>query len=111
MLVEDCHTTTSSEKQKFKRVNANHMFHFRSMADLLSKFRIKYSYLKMIGDMSKPTRPETREVFDSLIQEYKEKHPATLDIDMEAIQGKTNRHLRLRELLLEHSSDATLVFM
>ncbi|KAL1454128.1 hypothetical protein WDU94_010409 [Cyamophila willieti] len=81
------------------------------MADLLSKFRIKYSYLKMIEDMSKPIRPESKQMFDCLVNQYRTNHPTSLNIDVESVQAKTNRHLRLRELLLEHSSNATLVIM
>ncbi|KAI5724786.1 hypothetical protein M8J77_007190 [Diaphorina citri] len=83
----------------------------QNMADLLSKFRIKYSSLKMISDISKPVQPESEQLFNSLIHQYRTHNPATLDVDLDAIQGKTNRHLRLRELLLEHSNDATLVIM
>ncbi|XP_026685693.1 bumetanide-sensitive sodium-(potassium)-chloride cotransporter [Diaphorina citri] len=83
----------------------------QNMADLLSKFRIKYSSLKMISDISKPVQPESEQLFDSLIHQYRTHNPATLDVDLDAIQGKTNRHLRLRELLLEHSNDATLVII
>lgn len=33
------------------------------------------------------------------------------EADLLAMKDKTNRHLRLRELLLEHSHDANLVVM
>uniref|UniRef100_A0A8D9ENE6 Bumetanide-sensitive sodium-(Potassium)-chloride cotransporter n=1 Tax=Cacopsylla melanoneura TaxID=428564 RepID=A0A8D9ENE6_9HEMI len=83
----------------------------QNMADLLSKFRIKYSSLKMIEDMSKPIYPESKQMFDCLVNQYLTKHPTSCNIDVDSVQAKTNRHLRLRELLLEHSSSATLVIM
>ena len=33
------------------------------------------------------------------------------ETDLSTMQDKTNRHLRLRELLLEHSQDANLIVM
>ena len=33
------------------------------------------------------------------------------EIELQTLQHKTQRHIRLRELLLEHSQDATLIVM
>lgn len=40
------------------------------MASLLSKFRIDYSALKVIADVSKPAQQRTRDFFDSLIADF-----------------------------------------
>lgn len=40
------------------------------MASLLAKFRIDYSALKVIPDISKQAQPKTKEFFDSLIAGY-----------------------------------------
>ena len=40
------------------------------MASLLSKFRIDYSALKVIADVSKPAQPRTKDFFDSLIADF-----------------------------------------
>lgn len=42
------------------------------MASLLSKFRIDYSALKVIPDISKPAQAGTKAFFDSLIADFQE---------------------------------------
>lgn len=42
------------------------------MASLLSKFRIDYSALKVIPDISKPAQVSTKTFFDSLIADFQE---------------------------------------
>ncbi|KAG6797449.1 bumetanide-sensitive sodium-(potassium)-chloride cotransporter [Apis mellifera caucasica] len=90
----------------------------RNMASLLSKFRIDYSALKVIPDISKPAQNTTKSFFDSLIANFQEtENTKTMnddiikDSELIAMKEKTNRHLRLRELLLENSMDANLVVM
>ncbi|XP_076232956.1 sodium chloride cotransporter 69 isoform X2 [Calliopsis andreniformis] len=90
----------------------------RNMASLLSKFRIDYSALKVIPDISKPAQESTKSFFDSLITNFQQaEDPKTADESMikdselVAMKEKTNRHLRLRELLLENSMEANLVVM
>ncbi|XP_033219683.1 bumetanide-sensitive sodium-(potassium)-chloride cotransporter [Belonocnema kinseyi] len=90
----------------------------RSMASLLSKFRIDYSALKVIPDISKPAQLGTKNFFDSLITEFcNPANPRLSEADtikeseLLAMKDKTNRHLRLRELLLENSTEANLVVM
>ncbi|KZC10308.1 Bumetanide-sensitive sodium-(potassium)-chloride cotransporter [Dufourea novaeangliae] len=90
----------------------------RNMASLLSKFRIDYSALKVIPDISKPAQDNTKSFFKSLIANFLQTgDPKTTDDDvikdseLLAMKEKTNRHLRLRELLLENSMEANLVVM
>ncbi|XP_026288084.1 bumetanide-sensitive sodium-(potassium)-chloride cotransporter isoform X1 [Frankliniella occidentalis] len=91
----------------------------RSMASLLAKFRIDYSALKLIPDITKKPKDSTMSFFEDLISpfivpESDEENETTNGIteaDLLAMKDKTNRHLRLRELVLEHSSDANLVVM
>nr|XP_050849728.1 bumetanide-sensitive sodium-(potassium)-chloride cotransporter isoform X1 [Vespula vulgaris]XP_050849729.1 bumetanide-sensitive sodium-(potassium)-chloride cotransporter isoform X1 [Vespula vulgaris]XP_050849730.1 bumetanide-sensitive sodium-(potassium)-chloride cotransporter isoform X1 [Vespula vulgaris]XP_050849731.1 bumetanide-sensitive sodium-(potassium)-chloride cotransporter isoform X1 [Vespula vulgaris]XP_050849732.1 bumetanide-sensitive sodium-(potassium)-chloride cotransporter isofo len=90
----------------------------RNMASLLSKFRIDYSALKVIPDISKPAQSSTKNFFDSLIAHFQQ-CDNTKDSDdgiireseLIAMKEKTNRHLRLRELLLENSMEANLIVM
>ncbi|KAF5270453.1 hypothetical protein FQR65_LT17843 [Abscondita terminalis] len=92
----------------------------RNMANLLSKFRLDYSSLQMVQISDKPN-PRTVEFFDTLLEDFMDNGNETLtsyvldckisEIELAALQEKTNRHLRLRELLLENSSKATLVVM
>lgn len=102
------------------------------MANLLSKFRIDYACLKMVQISDKP-KESTTEFFNSIISNInKDNAPEgnvnikkmlrnltvrtiseskVSEIEKAALQEKTNRQLRLRELLLENSSNATLVVM
>ncbi|CRK92474.1 CLUMA_CG006045, isoform C [Clunio marinus] len=91
-------------------------FEQRSMASLLSKFRIDFSDLILLPDIIKKPEEKTVNFFNGLIKEFL----ATTDDDEEtkiteseilAVQDKTNRHLRLREYLLEHSVKSDLVVM
>lgn len=48
-----------------------------SMASLLSKFRIDYSALKMIPDVSKPALPSTVAFFKTLITDFQQSAQGT----------------------------------
>ncbi|CAH1407510.1 unnamed protein product [Nezara viridula] len=89
------------------------LFEQRSMASLLSKFRIDYSDLKVIPDITKKPLDSTVSYFQSLIQPLGKNGSgaAVTESELEAVQDKTNRHLRLRELLLENSSNSNLIVM
>ncbi|KAB0800350.1 hypothetical protein PPYR_06090 [Photinus pyralis] len=84
----------------------------RNMANLLSKFRLDYSSLQMVQLSDKP-KPKTVEFFDTIIEDYRDNGSEyqITDIELATLQEKTNRHLRLRELLLENSCEANLVVM
>lgn len=105
------------------------------MASLLAKFRIDYSDLQLISDITTKPLDTTQQYFDSVIKDFikpdqEAEHgslhkfpfhnssfqqiplPETItEADLLAVQDKTNRHLRLREYLLEHSSTSDLVVM
>lgn len=108
------------------------------MASLLSKFRIDYSDLKVIPNITKKPQESTKQFFDSLIVDFTkdkegEEDSGNLNLntcsqvgflwvfcvisapisesELLAMKDKTNRHLRLRELLLENSSEANLIVM
>ncbi|KAK3929264.1 Bumetanide-sensitive sodium-(potassium)-chloride cotransporter [Frankliniella fusca] len=88
----------------------------RNMASLLSKFRIDYASLTMIHDISESPREETVAMFNKLLDGFREEDMkdgecVVTQAQQEALQDKTNRQLRLRELLLENSKDASLVVM
>ncbi|XP_030081506.1 bumetanide-sensitive sodium-(potassium)-chloride cotransporter isoform X2 [Drosophila hydei] len=98
----------------------------RSMASLLSKFRIDYSDLTLIPDITKKPHETSTQFFDELIKDFvvsdKENghsSKATLnedealisDDDLLAVADKTNRYLRLREYLREQSTKSDLVVM
>nr|XP_027239552.1 bumetanide-sensitive sodium-(potassium)-chloride cotransporter-like [Penaeus vannamei] len=93
----------------------------RSMANLLAKFRIDYSDVIVIPDVAKKAAESSRMEFDQLIEDFKAKSNVEIDKENEGVviseaellgqREKTNRHVRLRELLLENSRDASLVVM
>lgn len=50
-------------------------FEQRSMASLLAKFRIDYSALKLLPDITKKPKEETNKYFEDLIKEFKSDNP------------------------------------
>ncbi|EFX79453.1 hypothetical protein DAPPUDRAFT_319556 [Daphnia pulex] len=86
----------------------------KGMAILLSKFRIDYSDLVIITDVDEAPKSKTKKWFDGLIRPFLQpgtNGPHITEGELEAYQYKTDRYLRLRELLLNHSSDSNLVVM
>ncbi len=80
----------------------------RNMAALLTKFRIDYSDVVLIPDVTKKARDETKAEFKDILEKSEAKVPET---ELITHREKTNRHLRLAELLREHSSDAEMIMM
>lgn len=85
------------------------------MANLLSKLRIDYSSLIMLQDVKQQPRPETIQLHKRLLDGFNEGQETECAIVSEGeksiLEEKTNLQLRLRELLLKHSTDASLVVM
>ena len=107
------------------------------MATLLAKFRIDYSDLVVISDpSSRPPSDFTNSWFDGLIRHFLRREvflgsfkvfnyvhlplnswsflkigQQILEEELNVFRDKTNRHLRLRELLIDHSSDSSLIVM
>ena len=76
------------------------------MASLLAKFRIDYSDVIVIPDVTKKAGDEIKSEFNSIVEK--------IDVDeaeLLAHKEKTNRNLRLSELLREHSSGSEMVIM
>lgn len=84
------------------------------MANLLKKFRIKFSELIMLKGLSTKPRMDTLVKHRQLIQSYchnsinEMRH---LEEELHSLEEKTHRQLRIHELVVEHSSKATLVVM
>ncbi|XP_047121744.1 bumetanide-sensitive sodium-(potassium)-chloride cotransporter-like [Schistocerca piceifrons] len=91
----------------------------RSMASLLAKFRIDYSDVKVITDITRKPQESTYAFFNELISGFKlaENNHNTGDgvhikeEELRSMADKTNRHIRLRELMMENSIDANLIVM
>lgn len=84
-----------------------HLFQFFSMANLLAKLRIDYSSLIMLQDVKQQPKPETIQFHRTLLDGFN----GCCEGEKNILEEKTNLQLRLRELLLKHSTDASLVVM
>ncbi|XP_074546621.1 solute carrier family 12 member 2 isoform X2 [Halichoeres trimaculatus] len=99
----------------------------RAMATLLSKFRIDFSDITVLGDINTKPKKEHVAAFEEMIEPYRLKEDdmeqeaaerlknsepwRITDNELELYRAKTNRQLRLNELLKEHSSTANLIVM
>ncbi|XP_059486359.1 bumetanide-sensitive sodium-(potassium)-chloride cotransporter [Neocloeon triangulifer] len=112
------HNWSGCRLRIFALVNKKDQFEVeeRNMASLLSKFRIDYASLTMIHNVSEKPHPSTNMFFEEIIKPFRER-PGAADADVVkaseliALKYKTERQLRLRELLLQHSKDANLIVM
>ncbi|XP_055540549.1 bumetanide-sensitive sodium-(potassium)-chloride cotransporter isoform X1 [Wyeomyia smithii] len=87
-------------------------FEQRNMASLLAKFRIDYSDLKLLPVVTKKPEQSTVSFFKGLIKDFTGDEPGQIsEAELLAVQDKTNRHLNLREHLLEQSTKSDLVVM
>ncbi|XP_059905837.1 solute carrier family 12 member 2 isoform X1 [Gadus macrocephalus] len=99
----------------------------RVMATLLSKFRIDFSDITVLGDINTKPKKESITAFEDMIEPYRLKEDdmeqeaaerlknsepwRITDNELELYRAKTNRQVRLNELLKEHSSTANLIVM
>ncbi|CAG5135115.1 unnamed protein product, partial [Candidula unifasciata] len=93
----------------------------RQLATLLAKFRIDCKDMTVLPEVNKKPTEESVKIFNSYLApwrldtqkgETKEQYPwKTTDDELELLKEKTQRHIRLRELLLERSLDASLIVM
>ncbi|RVE65488.1 hypothetical protein OJAV_G00116990 [Oryzias javanicus] len=97
----------------------------RAMATLLSKFRIDFSDITVLGDINTKPKKEHVAAFEEMIEPYRLKEDnmeleaaemlknsepwRITDNELELYRAKTNRQIRLNELLKEHSSTANLI--
>uniref|UniRef100_A0A8C7XTD4 Solute carrier family 12 member 3 n=1 Tax=Oryzias sinensis TaxID=183150 RepID=A0A8C7XTD4_9TELE len=98
---------------------------FLRMATLLSKFRIDFSDINVLGDINTKPKKHNKLSFKELIEPYRLKEDdmeqeaaerlkaqepwRITDNELELYKAKTNRQIRLNELLREHSSSAKLI--
>ncbi|KAG8183992.1 hypothetical protein JTE90_001523 [Oedothorax gibbosus] len=85
----------------------------RNMVALLNKFRIDYSDVTVIPDIVKPPEEASKKEFESLIAKWQsDDDPFSIsDAELCALKDKTNRHIRLSELLRMHSAQSSLIVM
>jgi len=87
-----------------------------TMASLLSKFRIDFSAVVVIGDIQRKAEEKTKKEFDDLTEPFisMQESPDGSSIsrsEFMANRERTNRYLRLGEELQKHSSEANIVVM
>ena len=81
----------------------------RSFANLLAKFRISFSEVLVIPDITKKAKPETKAEFEEIVSKYPKD-----SVDMSELNAnaeRTNRHLRTAELLREKSANSELIVL
>ncbi|CAL1534098.1 unnamed protein product [Lymnaea stagnalis] len=93
----------------------------RQLATLLAKFRIDCKDMTVLPEINKKPSEESVRMFNSYLNpwrldtqkgETKKRFPwKTTEDELELLREKTQRHIRLRELLLERSKDAALIVM
>ncbi|XP_076003631.1 solute carrier family 12 member 2-like isoform X2 [Genypterus blacodes] len=99
----------------------------RVMATLLSRFRIDFSDINVLGDINTKPKKHNKLSFKELIEPYRLKEDdmeqeaaerlkaqepwRITDNELELYKAKTNRQIRLNELMKEHSCAAKLIVM
>ncbi|TKR87167.1 hypothetical protein L596_011614 [Steinernema carpocapsae] len=89
----------------------------RSMAALLSKFRIDFANVSVIPDIGRLPNESTFRDFENLIAPFRcggeeqEVEGIITDFEIQAQKDKTRRQLRTAELLQQHSTEADLVVL
>lgn len=81
----------------------------RNMAALLAKFRIDFSSVLVIPDVTKRASDSSRQRLNEKLDILPE--GTISEEEMATNKEKTNRHLRLSELLQEHSKESEIVVM
>lgn len=84
------------------------------MANLLSKLRIEYASLTMLQGVTDKPKDETISLHKKVLDGFMEGQNADCfvsNIEYTQLLEKTHRQLRLREMLVEHSSDASMIVM
>ncbi|KAG5681039.1 hypothetical protein PVAND_010505 [Polypedilum vanderplanki] len=88
----------------------------RNMANLLSKLRIDYSSLIMLQGITEKPKDETIKMhlrmLDGFLEKENQHNEGSVSMtEFKQLEDKTNRHLKLREMLKEHSKNANLIVM
>jgi len=78
----------------------------RNMASMLSRFRIEYADVTAVPDVTKKANPATKAEFDAMIQ-----GTGIDESELQKEREKTNRHLRLAEMLRQYSKESELIVM
>lgn len=88
-----------------------------NLASLLSKFRIDFQDVTVLPDITKKPKEYSTREFEYMVEKFREKTASKdlenglviTDSEYLSLRDKTNRYIRVRELLLQHSRNAKLV--
>lgn len=84
------------------------------MALLLKKLRLHYSTLTMLSGITKAPKEGTIKLYSKILSGFHQGENDEFFVSDEKrlrMRNKTNRQLRLREMLREHSKQANLIVM
>lgn len=84
------------------------------MANLLAKLRIDYASLTMLQGVTDAPSEETISLHNKILDGFMEGQTDECFVshhEYKQLKEKTYRQLRLREMMIEHSSDASLLVM
>ncbi|CAH0399420.1 unnamed protein product [Chilo suppressalis] len=86
----------------------------KSIETLLAMYRIDYSQLKLVNGLYDAPDEDSWALFESIVGHYKSKEQSECYVTEEELikqHTKTSRYLRLREVVLENSSEAGMIVM
>merc|ERR1719153_1094762 len=78
----------------------------RNLASMLSRFRIDYADVTAVPDVTKKADSATKAEFDAMID-----GAGINEEELQSEREKTNRHLRLAEMLRQYSKDSEMIMM
>jgi len=78
----------------------------RNLASMLSRFRIEYADVTAVPDVTKKADSATKAEFDAMIDGV-----GIQEEELQSEREKTNRHLRLTEMLRQYSKDSEMIVM
>lgn len=78
----------------------------RNMASMLTRFRIEFADVTAVPGVTQKAKPETKAQFDAMIDGV-----GIDETELQKEREKTNRHLRLAEMLRQYSKDAEMIMM
>jgi solute carrier family 12 sodium/potassium/chloride transporter 2 len=78
----------------------------RNMASMLSRFRIEYADVTAVPGVTQKANTATKAEFDLMIS-----GAGIEESELQKEREKTNRHLRLAEMLRQYSKDAEMIMM
>ncbi|VDK28633.1 unnamed protein product [Anisakis simplex] len=89
----------------------------KNMAAMLDKFRIEYADVRIVSDLTRTPNNSTIRKFEQIIEPLRatndpgDRTELITESDLSSQKFRTNRYLRTKELLLQHSRQADLIVL